>query len=673
MNSQFFRQYIDLLNEQQPPQTPTKQETERRAKDLAARMGVAAPNLIDFEQEGGVPVRINGDRVPPEFYTADEKRLIATARTLSGGAAAAPPQRDGGAAASPQRDGAASSGSSASPQADDSNIDKNAKCASCGMTWEQHTSGPVRPRHPFRNADGTIGAPRKSQSSSSAPTGTQIQSDDSGYHLITTPDGKTVVAGPDDGKTANRPTGQSSTGQAQTAAGADRPQRQGPKVGYANPGTRAYQHWLNSKGVKVAIDGSYGPETQGAGEKLPKKFRPGGDPKLSYEENKRGFDEHMEMLSVGTAYNVIPAPGKPYVWLNSPIYLERMKKYGYDPKTGNPIPGGPADKPATGGGQSGSPGASTMTPEQKTKLVSSLGSIEAVLAKYKIKTNESIDPLDALVLENINQFTPAEQMQIWAALSEIRDISGDAAYSQMQKDMDARAARERVRAAYQGSQDAAQRYNRSGSDFVANKPQQQSRLSKFLGKLGGASGIGKRIAARAGASALAGPAAAIVGVGAAGWTAFEVGKALWDTFTKTELADLEPQDQEIIKANLQTILQFQKNPEMMQGLDPELKIRVERAMKGLDRLAVKAGSEEQAASPAAGSQVDQRTADRVRDASGPVSTSSQTSGIRIANEPVIPGQPLSNTQMRVMKMAMDMGNTYPEEIMAQYRRQSRDF
>jgi hypothetical protein len=45
------------------------------------------------------------------------------------------------------------------------------------------------------------------------------------------------------------------------------------------------------------------------------------------------------------------------------------------------------------------------------------------------------------------------------------------------------------------------------------------------------------------------------------------------------------------------------------------------------------------------------------------------SEIRIAGEPVIPGQLLSSRQMDVMKMSMDSGNDYPADLMAQYRRQ----
>lgn len=53
----------------------------------------------------------------------------------------------------------------------------------------------------------------------------------------------------------------------------------------------------------------------------------------------------------------------------------------------------------------------------------------------------------------------------------------------------------------------------------------------------------------------------------------------------------------------------------------------------------------------------------------PQQTSQSQSGMNIAGEPVVPGQPLSDTQMAVMKMAMDSGNTYPPEVMAQYNAQ----
>ena len=114
------------------------------------------------------------------------------------------------------------------------------------------------------------------------------------------------------------------------------------------------------------------------------------------------------------------------------------------------------------------------------------------------------------------------------------------------------------------------------------------------------------------------------------------------------------------------IMQYQKDPKQMAALQPELKARVERALKGLDALAVEAGSEESetpVASPQPASAKPETPATKVE----PKTTS--TSGLLIANEPVIAGQPLSQRQMAVMQLAIDSGNTYPPEVMAQYNKQ----
>ncbi len=55
--------------------------------------------------------------------------------------------------------------------------------------------------------------------------------------------------------------------------------------------------------------------------------------------------------------------------------------------------------------------------------------------------------------------------------------------------------------------------------------------------------------------------------------------------------------------------------------------------------------------------------------SKPVSSTITTSGMRIAGEPVVPGQPLSDRQMSVMQMSMNMGNSYPPDVMAQFKAQ----
>jgi len=53
----------------------------------------------------------------------------------------------------------------------------------------------------------------------------------------------------------------------------------------------------------------------------------------------------------------------------------------------------------------------------------------------------------------------------------------------------------------------------------------------------------------------------------------------------------------------------------------------------------------------------------------PADYSDSYPGYTIANQPVIPGQPLSDLQLSMMKVAMDQGKTYPAEIMAQFAKQ----
>ena len=56
----------------------------------------------------------------------------------------------------------------------------------------------------------------------------------------------------------------------------------------------------------------------------------------------------------------------------------------------------------------------------------------------------------------------------------------------------------------------------------------------------------------------------------------------------------------------------------------------------------------------------------------PIGGSQEYSGTSIAGQPVIPGEPLSQQQLAVMKLSIDSGNTYPPEIMAQYNSQIGD-
>ena len=393
---------------------------------------------------------------------------------------------------------------------------------------------------------------------SAGPSGTQVQTDDDGNHMITTPDGKTMVVGPD-GKPL--PNGGKVTPAKPTDKPTDKPTPQGTdKVGPANPGTKAIQHYLNTKhGQKLDVDGRDGPLTSTAIRNL---------------RGKVSTDEYTNIAGLAYAYNVKPGQGPGTVSLGNPEFVKRMTALGYDPKTGNPVGGA---KPTAGSGQSASP-AGTVGPRVNTtntaELENSIKAIEAILAKNRIKS-ESIHPDDALVLENISNFTLQEQMEIWSILIE---------------------AGPRTAAQQASMQTAATGINPPNNPFGLTPGRETpttsktGKLAKFTSKLGGASGIGRKIAARAGASALAGPAALIVGGGLAAWTAYEVGKALYDTFKDDELPSMDPADQEAIKKHMAVILQYQKNTDMMAQLPPELKTRLESALKGLDKHAAAANT-----------------------------------------------------------------------------------
>jgi hypothetical protein len=121
------------------------------------------------------------------------------------------------------------------------------------------------------------------------------------------------------------------------------PNKKKPKY-LVNPGTRACQHWLNSKGFKVAVDGALGPETIAAKDAYYNKYIANG------KADDATKNEYFDMTGLSVAYNVRPTKTdtEGYMFLGSKTYLAAMKKYGYDPKTGDPIGGA---KPASQAGQ----------------------------------------------------------------------------------------------------------------------------------------------------------------------------------------------------------------------------------------------------------------------------------------------------------------------------------
>jgi hypothetical protein len=350
--------------------------------------------------------------------------------------------------------------------------------------------------------------------------------------------------------------------------------------GGANAGTRAFQHWLNSKGIKVAVDGKWGPETAGGNDKYFNTYVLGK--KISKEQQ----DEYEAMRGVGTAHNVRVTPGSGNMYIGSPEYIAAMKKYGFDVKTGDPI-GGAKTTP----GQAGQYKTGALPSKQEDIILNSVQKLEAIFKKYGIqaecayKDDGSLLTEDDWVLKNINMFSLQEQMEIWRILSELKDISGDAAYSKMQQDMDARAAKERVKSAYKASQQAGMNYNAGATASAQNMPQQQSTLGKFGKNLAGRFGLGGgKKAAIKGAAKLGLRAIPFLGTA---YMLYDIGSALYDTFATTEIADLDPADQQIIATEIKNLTQMSKSADY-DSVSEDTKKRVTAILNAANKMAQKA-------------------------------------------------------------------------------------
>lgn len=348
-----------------------------------------------------------------------------------------------------------------------------------------------------------------------------------------------------------------------------------PKSKYnVNPGTRAYQHWLNSHGIKVAIDGKYGPETQAAASTMFEKIKAAKEKDL-YEPR---FQESQTMLGVGTAHNVKPSPGTSYMWLNSPKYLEAMKKYGYDPKTGNPIPGFQHPNPKLWVGfDSATPGATPgATDPAYNNILASVGKLEAILKKYNVqaecayKEDGTLLTEDDWVLKNINMFTEQEKMEIWKLISEA-GITGNFKTKQQKADISAN---------YKAS------LGRGMNTTVDPATTQQSKLSKFGKNLAGRFGLGG--GKRGAAKGIAKLGLRAIPFLSTAWVLYDVGSALYDTFATTEIADLDPADQQAIAEQIKSITEFSKSADYNNAPD-DLKKRITAVLNSANKLAQGSG------------------------------------------------------------------------------------
>ena len=130
------------------------------------------------------------------------------------------------------------------------------------------------------------------------------------------------------------------------------------------------------------------------------------------------------------------------------------------------------------------------------------------------------------------------------------------------------------------------------------------------------------------------------------------------------------------------------------SLPNELQLRVSNVAKGLNSLAVDVGavtppstktaekppvSAPKAEPPASAASTTSKAEPTQSTSSKPEApaqkaepTVTTKTELRIAGEPVVPGQPLSDKQMSVMQLSINSGNTYPPEVMAQYSKQKTE-
>jgi len=279
----------------------------------------------------------------------------------------------------------------------------------------------------------------------------------------------------------------------------------------------------------------------------------------------------------------------------------------------SPAPSAGSTTPSSGSTQAGQAASPAANKANVEKLNSALNGIEQLLQKYKVNVKEDVE----YVLENINKFSQQEQLEIWRLITE-----------EDKPKLPPGAKFDRSTGNWYVTEPGGGKRILGGTattdpakSFSTKKP---GKFAKFISKLGGGKGIAKKAATRAGASVFSGPIAPFIAAGSIIWTGWDIGKALYDTFADNDaLAELDDKDQAIIKQHMATIVSLQKNKEFMDQLDPATKKRLENALKGLNALAVDTGykPDNQSASPA----VDQKTADRVRDASGSVPGSQTTS------------------------------------------------
>lgn len=334
----------------------------------------------------------------------------------------------------------------------------------------------------------------------------------------------------------------------------------------------------DNAGARLAEDGIWGWRTEEAKHNFYKKY-------------KKGSAEERELQSY--ADKVAPQ----FQWRIIADRDGRTARGGADlSKPKDPAIGEPTPQAQKAMGVEVSPTdkkTGALPSNAENLILQSLSRLEPIFKKYGIQAecayndNGSILTEEDWVLKNINHFTPQEQMEIWRLLSEA-PIQGD--FKTKRQKADAKAA---VKSAYQSSQQAAANYNAGATATAQNMPQQQSRLSKFGKNLAGRYGFGggKKAAAK-GMARLGLRAVPYIATAMLLW---DVGSALYDTFATTEIADLDPADQQIIAQEIKNLTQMSKSADY-DSVSDETKKKVTAILNAANKLAQQEGEDQQIAS-----------------------------------------------------------------------------
>jgi hypothetical protein len=229
-----------------------------------------------------------------------------------------------------------------------------------------------------------------------------------------------------------------------------------------------------------------------------------------------------------------------------------------------------------------------------SKLNAALSAIESIVAKYKGKTKVSesriyeVNPTD--FKPRITAGPPGETY----ADAVKRSRAAAAPFDQMARQLKSMAPPEK------SSTGGTIQQTAKGLTHTSSRTSNFGK--KILSKL---PGLGARTAGRAGAAAVSGPLAPLVGAAGALYTVWDIGNMLYDAYKDSDnLVGINDADQAVIKQNLEVVNSFMKDPKVADTLPQDIKTRVENVMTDLVKLSVDTGSatpaaKQQAATPAA--------------------------------------------------------------------------